>query len=77
MDSSSIGKWLVIAGAGLVVAGAILWLAGRLGLPMGNLPGDIKVDHGRVSFRFPLVTCIILSIVLTVIMNIVLHRFRG
>jgi hypothetical protein len=76
MDLSSLGKWIVFVGLGVAALGLVLWLAGASGLPFGSLPGDIRVERPRFSFHFPLVTCIVLSIVLTLILNIVLWFFR-
>ena len=66
----SIGKWVVLAGAALVVVGLLLWGAARLGLPLGRLPGDIKIETDGSTFYFPLITCVILSLVLTLLLNL-------
>ena len=76
MDAASVGKWTVLLGLGLVVTGGLVWLLARLGIPLGRLPGDIHVKGEGTSFHFPIVTCIIVSIVLTLIVNIV-ARFLG
>lgn len=55
---------LVIAGLSLAVVGAILWLGKGF-----RLPGDIYVERGNFSFGFPIVTCIVISIVLTLVLN--------
>ena len=75
MNLADTGKWLVMAGLALVVLGGLAWAAGRIGLPFGNLPGDIRVDRGNFSFRFPIATCIIASIVLTLLLNLILRWF--
>jgi len=59
------GKLLVLIG--LVIAG--IGLAMMLGVPFGRLPGDIVIRRGNVSFYFPLVTSIVLSILLTLILS--------
>ena len=76
MDFSAIGKWIVIVGIGIVVLGFVLWLVGKLGVPLGSLPGDIRLDRPGWSFSFPLVTSIIVSIVLTIVLNLILWFFR-
>ncbi|HPO16036.1 MAG TPA: DUF2905 domain-containing protein [Candidatus Hydrogenedentes bacterium] len=76
MNGLSIGKWLVWAGLALVVLGGILWFAGKIGLPLGRLPGDLHWKGERGSFHFPIVTCIIGSILLTILVNLAL-RFWG
>jgi hypothetical protein len=76
MDPSSLGKWIVFLGLGIVALGAIIWLSGKWDLPFGNLPGDIRVDRPGFSFSFPLATSIILSVVITLILNIIIWLFR-
>jgi hypothetical protein len=61
-----IGKLLVIFGVLLVVVGVLLWSGFGAGW-LGRLPGDIRVQRGNFSFYFPIVTCIILSIVLSLL----------
>ena len=65
---SEIGKLLVILGVIIVTVGALLWSGIGTG-PLGKLPGDIRIQRGGSGFYFPIVTCIIISIVLTVIMS--------
>jgi hypothetical protein len=60
MGRSLIVLGLIIAGIGLVMT---------LGVPLGRLPGDIVVQRGRGTFYFPVVTCIVVSVVLTVILS--------
>jgi hypothetical protein len=76
MDFGSLGKWLIIVGLGLAGLGLLFWLAGKWGLPLGTLPGDIHVDRPGFSFRFPVVTCIILSLLITILINVIIGLFR-
>jgi hypothetical protein len=71
-----IGKWILIFGVVLVVVGAGIWLVESLGLPLGRLPGDIRARGEGWSFSFPIVTCILVSVVLTVLLNVFLWFFR-
>ena len=66
------GKALIGLGALLVVAGLLFMAGEKLGL--GRLPGDISFRRGNTSIYFPIVSCIVASIVLTVILNLVLRR---
>jgi hypothetical protein len=59
------GKLLIIVG--LAVAGVGLLMS--LGVPFGRLPGDIVVRRGSFSFYFPLVTCVVLSLLATIILS--------
>ena len=60
------GKLLVLVG--LAIAG--IGLAIMLGVPLFRLPGDIRVQRGSFSFYFPIVTSIVLSIILTLLINL-------
>jgi hypothetical protein len=59
-----VGKFLVAAGVVMVAIGLVV----MAGVPLGRLPGDFMVRRGPVTFYFPLVTSIILSVVLTLLM---------
>jgi hypothetical protein len=76
MDAQTIGKFLVVAGIVVVVIGGVLWGLGRLGMPLGRLPGDIHIEREGFSFYFPLATSILVSIALTIIVNIILRLFK-
>ena len=66
-----LGKLLLIGGLVLAGVGVLLMVGGRLPFRLGRLPGDVSY-HGRSgSFYFPIVTCILLSVALTLIMWIV------
>lgn len=71
---SDIGKTLVVVGLGLVVLGLLVWLDGKMNLPLGRLPGDIRIDRPNFKFHFPLTTCLLISVVLTVIMWLLRRR---
>jgi hypothetical protein len=62
------GRMLIVAGIVLVVAGVLVTFAGRLPFRIGRLPGDIVVHGKNSTFYFPLVTCLILSAVLSLVM---------
>jgi hypothetical protein len=62
-----LGRFLIIAGVLLVIVGAVFLLAPKLPW-LGHLPGDISYKRGNFSFYFPLGTCILISVVLTLIM---------
>ncbi len=64
-----IGKYLIITGLVLVVIGEIFLLAGRVPW-LGRLPGDIIVKRGNFTFYFPITTCILASIILSIIFYI-------
>ena len=75
MDTSTIGKWIVIFGLVVLVLGGLVWAAGRVGLPLGRLPGDINIQRGGSSLMISCGTSILLSILLTVGLNVLLRFF--
>ncbi len=62
-----LGKILFAAGLVMSLAGLVLWKTGGLG-GLGRLPGDLSVQRPGFSFYFPLTTCIVVSIILTLLM---------
>jgi hypothetical protein len=64
---SDLGRLLIMLGVILVVVGVVFLLAPKLPW-LGRLPGDISFKRGNFSFYFPLGTCILISIILTLIM---------
>jgi len=68
-----LGRVLVGLGCLAVVLGAALMLAGRIPW-LGRLPRDMVVRRGPVTFYFPLLTCVVLSVVLTVVVNLFWRR---
>ncbi len=75
MDTSTLGRWIIVFGLVVVLLGGLVWAVGRLGLPLGRLPGDIVVQRGGSSLMISCGTSILLSILLTVILNVVLRFF--
>lgn len=69
--NTTTGKYVIIIGVIVVLAGVIIYFFGnKLGF-LGRLPGDIRVEGERGGFYFPIVTCILLSVVITVVVRIV------
>ena len=60
------GRTLVVVGLIVAAIGALM----MLGLPLGRLPGDIAISRGRGTFYFPIVTCIVVSMVLTLLFSL-------
>ncbi len=70
-----IGKILLIIGGVIVILGLLLLFSNHIPF-LGKLPGDIMIKKDNVTFYFPIVTFIIISIILTVIVNVII-RFLG
>lgn len=73
---TELGKALLGLGLLLILLGAVLVLAGRLGLPLGRLPGDFAYRGKNVSVYFPLGTCILISVVLSLVAYLLSHFRR-
>jgi len=65
---ADIGKLLIWLGILMVAAGLVLVALGRLHLPLGRLPGDIVYRGKNTTVYFPLATCVLLSVVLTIVL---------
>lgn len=61
----------------ILLLGGLLFLAGKLNLPLGRLPGDIRIQRGSLTCLIPLGTTILLSIVLTVVFNLIARLFKN
>jgi len=73
---TELGKVILGIGAVLVFAGVALIVAGRMGLPLGRLPGDIAYRGKHVSVFFPIGTSILLSILLSAVLYVIAHLRR-
>ncbi|QKG84137.1 DUF2905 domain-containing protein [Kroppenstedtia pulmonis] len=67
---NQIPKLLITVGAVLVVVG-LIWQVGGRYFNLGRLPGDIVIEKENVKFYFPIVTCIVISIVLSLVMYLI------
>ncbi len=70
------GRAVIVLGVVLVIIGGAILLIGRAGIPLGRLPGDITYRGKNTTFYFPIVTCIVISVVLSVISWLVQHFRR-
>ena len=75
MELANLGKILLIIGGMIVLAGLVILIFGKTGF-IGKLPGDIFIQKGNFTFYFPLVTFLILSIVLTIVVNVLIRLFK-
>jgi ribose/xylose/arabinose/galactoside ABC-type transport system permease subunit len=64
---NELGKVLVVVGLGITALGLLLWSGIGKGWP-GHLPGDIHMVKGGTSFHFPIVTCLLISAVLSLLL---------
>ncbi|HEV8082695.1 MAG TPA: DUF2905 domain-containing protein [Chitinophagaceae bacterium] len=73
--SQETGKYLIIGGIILLIAGIIVYFFHDQFKWFGNLPGDVKINSNNSRFYFPIVTMIIISIAITIIVNIIRRLF--
>lgn len=69
----TIARYLMIGGILLFLIGAGVYLAAKFGLPLGRLPGDIRIEGENGSFYFPITTSILVSLVLTIVLNVIVR----
>ena len=67
----TIARYLMLAGIGLFLIGGGMFLAAKFGITLGRLPGDIRIEGQNGSFYFPVTSSILVSVILTILMNIV------
>ncbi len=69
-----VGKFLILMGLLLLATGLFVTYGPKLPFPLGRLPGDVLIRKGHLTFSFPIVTCLIISLLLTLLLNLFLRR---
>lgn len=72
----SIARSLIILGVTLIIVGGLIYLIARTGVPLGRLPGDIRLQGENLTCVIPIATSILLSIVLTFLLNLAIRLLR-
>jgi len=72
----SIARYLMLGGIILFLIGGGVYLAVKFGIPLGRLPGDIRIEGENGSFYFPITTSILVSVVLTIVLNVIARFLR-
>lgn len=72
----SIARYLMIGGVILFLVGGGIYLAAKFGIPLGRLPGDIRIEGENGSFYFPVTSSILVSVVLTIVLNVIARLLR-
>jgi DUF2905 family protein len=70
------GKFFLILGVVFIILGAILTLAPRLGIVLGRLPGDIRIERNGSGLYIALATSLLVSLILTVVVNVILRLLK-
>ncbi len=66
----------MVVGLVILLFGGLFYLTGRLNIPFGQLPGDLRIERGNLTCLIPLATSILLSVVLTILFNLFVRMFR-
>ncbi len=69
-------RYIMIGGIVLFLIGGGAYLAAKFGLPLGRLPGDIRIAGENGSFYFPITTSILVSVVLTIVLNVIVRLLK-
>jgi hypothetical protein len=72
-DLTSVARWIVVMGLALVALGGIVWLAGKMGLQLGRLPGDLRLEGSGFRCFVPLASGLLLSLLLTLLINLAIR----
>ena len=67
----SIARYLMLGGIILFLIGGGIFLASKFGIPFGRLPGDIRIEGQNGGFYFPVTTSILVSVLLTILVNLI------
>ena len=72
----TIARYLMLGGIILFLIGGGMYLAVKFGIPLGRLPGDIRIEGENGSFYFPLTSSILVSVILTILLNLIARFLR-
>lgn len=67
----NLARYLMLGGIILFLIGGGVYLAARFGIPLGRLPGDIRIEGQNGSFYFPVTSSILVSVFLTIVLNLI------
>jgi hypothetical protein len=75
-EMNSVARWMIFLGLGIAFLGLLIFVLGRAGIPLGKLPGDFKYQTGSFSCFIPLASSILISLLLTLILNFIARLSR-
>ena len=73
---SSLAKYLIIIGIVIIITGFFILILMKLGIPIGKFSGDIHIKKEKFAIYFPIVTSIVISVFLTLLINIIFWIFK-
>ena len=71
MKMENLARWIILAGVALIIIGVLVYGLGKLNIPLGRLPGDIHIEGQNGSFYIPVTSSILISIVLSILVNVI------
>ncbi len=74
--SDNLGRWMIVIGLGIAGIGLLMVLLARIGIPIGRLPGDIRLQGQNVTCLIPLASMILISLILTIAINLLLRMLK-
>ncbi len=72
----NVGRFIMLGGIILFLVGGGIYLSAKFGIPLGRLPGDIHIEGRNGSFYFPLTSSILVSVVLTIVLNVAVRLLK-
>jgi hypothetical protein len=72
----TIGRYLMLGGIILFLVGGGIYLSAKFGLPLGRLPGDIRIERDGFSFYLPLASSILVSVVVMIFLNVIVRLLK-
>jgi len=72
----SLARTLMLGGLILFLIGGGVYFAAKFGIPLGRLPGDIRIEGENGSFYFPLTSSILVSVLLTIVLNVIVRLWK-
>ena len=72
----NIARTLMLGGIALFLIGGGIYLASKFGIPLGRLPGDIRIQGENGGFYFPITSSILVSVVLTIVVNVIIRLIK-
>ena len=72
----NIARTLMLGGIALFLIGGGIYLASKFGIPLGRLPGDIRIEGENGGFYFPVTSSILVSVILTILVNVIIRLIK-
>ena len=76
MNMESIARYLMLGGIILFLVGGGVYFAAKFGIPLGRLPGDIRIEGENGGFYFPVTSSILVSVILTIVTNVIIRLIK-